>query len=105
MRNQLSSRKDYYSNSVIRDRKDGVNSLVTEQDYSRQEASAHAENFGISKLKDNYKIRLLWEKMKGNIAKKKRKKELKPYSVLENPEEGSWQGSSDWVSTWISSSY
>ena len=69
LRNQLSSRGDYYSNPVIRDRKDGGNNLVTEQDYSHQPASVHAD---IYKLMENYKIRALWQKMRGVIEEEEK---------------------------------
>ena len=96
-------RKDYhYSNSVMRDRKERVNNLVTEQNYSREEASVHAEEFDISKLMDNYKVNLLWQKMKGNLERRRDKIEkTKLFSVMENPEAGTWEGSSKWVSTYI----
>ena len=91
-----------YSNSVMRDRKVQVNNLVTEQNYSRQEASVHAEEFDISKLMDNYKVNLLWQKMKGNLERRRDKIEkTKLFSVMENPEEGTWKGSSKWVTTYI----
>merc|ERR1711874_321998 len=106
LRNQLSSRGDYYSNPVIRDRKDGGNNLVTEQDYSHQEVSVHAEDFDISKLMENYKIRLLWQQMRGKIEdeERRRREKTKPFSVEESEAEGTWLGSQDWVATWIAAS-
>ena len=106
LRNQLSSRGDYYSNPVIRDRKDGGNNLVTEQDYSHQEVSVHAEDFDISKLMENYKIRLLWQQMRGKIEDEERwrREKTKPFSVEESEAEGTWLGSQDWVATWIAAS-
>ena len=95
-------RKDYhYSNSVMRGRKERVNNLVTEQNYSREEASVHAEEFDISKLMENYKVKLLWQKMKGNLERRNEIEKKTLFSVMENPEEGTWEGSSNWVSTYI----
>ena len=90
-----------YSNSVMRDRKVQVNNLVTEQNYSPAEAPVHAEQFDISKLMDNYKVRILWQKMKGNIEKRKRTEKQTLFSLMENSQEGTWKGSSDWVSNYI----
>ena len=86
---------------MIRDRKDGVNTLVTEQDYSGEEGSLHGEDLDISKIMHNYKIRLLWQKMKGNLERRNKIEKTKLFSVMENPEEGTWEGSSKWVSTYI----
>ena len=85
----------------MRDRKVRVNNLVTEQNYSREEASVHAEEFDISKLMDNYKVKLLWQKMKGNLERRNKLEKTKLFSVMENPEAGTWEGSSKWVSTYI----
>ena len=102
----LCSEGDYYSNPVIRDRKDGGNNLVTEQDYSHQEVSVHAEDFDISKLMENYKIRLLWQQMRGKIEdeERRRREKTRPFSVEESEAEGTWLGSQDWVATWIAAS-
>ena len=101
-------RRDYYSSSVIRDRKDGANNLVTEQDYSHQQASVHAD---IYKLMENYKIRVLWQKMRGVIEEEEKRKKEKEEMEMEmkafsEPErgEGGWVGSKDWVATWIPAS-
>ena len=85
----------------MRGRKERVNNLVTEQNYSREEASVHAEEFDISKLMENYKVKLLWQKMKGNLERRNEIEKKTLFSVMENPEEGTWEGSSNWVSTYI----
>ena len=82
-------------------RKERFNNLLTEQNYSRQEASVHAEEFDISKLMDNYKVQLLWLKMKENLERRNKVEKRKLFSVMENPEQGTWKGSSKWVSTHI----
>ena len=82
-------------------RKERFNNLLTEQNYSRQEASVHAEEFDISKLMDNYKVKLLWLKMKENLERRNKVEKRKLFSVMENPEQGTWEGSSKWVSTYI----
>ena len=85
----------------MRARKERFNNLVTEQNYSREEGSVHAEEFDISKLMENHKVNLLWQKMKGNFERRNRIEKTKLFSVRENPEEGTWAGSSKWVSTYI----
>ena len=82
-------------------RKERFNNLLTEQNYSRQEASVHAEEFDISKLMDNYKVKLLWQKMKENLERTNKIEKKKQFSMMENPKEGTWEGSSEWVSTYI----
>ena len=52
-------------------------------------------------MMDNYKVQLLWLKMKENLERRNKVEKRKLFSVMENPEQGTWKGSSKWVSTHI----